>query len=142
MVDLASVAATAATAGAVAADPGNRVSPSAAEEAARVALAGREALQARRFGELPGLLAAEQQSWRNCLGALSEAFEALAAVSGAAGGVAIPCGRAPMSLALVWASPGERGPGPRESLQAALKGAGYRTFPCRVDLRGLELEEG
>jgi hypothetical protein len=28
-----------------------------------------------------------------------------------------------------------------EEVQAALRAAGYRTFPCRIDLRGLEVEE-
>ncbi len=37
--------------------------------------------------------------------------------------------------------PGERGPGGREAVTAALKDAGFRTFPARVDLRGLEVEE-
>jgi hypothetical protein len=47
----------------------------------------------------------------------------------------------PRSLVLVWAPPGARGKGPRERIQEALVRLGHRTFPCRVDLRGLEVED-
>jgi hypothetical protein len=53
-----------------------------------------------------------------------------------AGGAAWPSGR----LVAVWAVPGERSPGPREVVSKALLEAGLRSFPARVDLRGLEVE--
>ena len=53
-----------------------------------------------------------------------------------AGGAAWPSGR----LIAVWAVPGAHAPGPREAVAALLKGAGIRSFPARVDLRGLEVE--
>ena len=53
-----------------------------------------------------------------------------------AGGAAWPCGR----LLAVWAAPGARSDGPREAVEAGLQAAGLRSFPARVDLRGLEVE--
>jgi hypothetical protein len=53
-----------------------------------------------------------------------------------AGGAAWPSGR----LIAVWAVPGARSPGPREAVAALVKEAGLRSFPARVDLRGLEVE--
>lgn len=53
-----------------------------------------------------------------------------------AGGAAWPSGR----LLAVWAVPGRRSDGPREAVGAALKETGVRTFPVRIDVRGLEIE--
>ena len=65
----------------------------------------------------------------------------IAQLAHAKGAAARPCGRGPGSLMLVWAEPGERRDGPKEAVVAALKAAAYRTFACRLDLRGLEVEE-
>ncbi len=53
-----------------------------------------------------------------------------------AGGAVWPSGR----LLAIWAVPGANAPGPREAIAALLKEAGMRSFPARVDLRGLEVE--
>ena len=111
-------------------------------EVAAGALRVRDALVAGAFSQVAGLLAAEHQAWRR-LGLVAEGgpVEAIVRVALAAGGAARACGTNPRSLVLVWAEPGERRDGPREAVTVALKAAGHRTFPCRLDLRGLEVEE-
>ncbi len=109
-------------------------------EASLLVRRAREALLAGRYAELPELLVADLEAWRAALGELPASFERLSAVVRGAGGVARP-GVGPQGLALVWAAPGERGPGAREHVRRALQAASYRTFPCRVDLRGLEVED-
>jgi hypothetical protein len=64
----------------------------------------------------------------------------LAGLVRAAGGAARILDGGRGRLLAVWAPPGARGPGRRESVQAALREAGVRAFPARVDLRGLEVE--
>jgi hypothetical protein len=68
----------------------------------------------------------------------SPAQRSVASLVNEAGGAARPlsAGR----LVAVWAPPGERGPGRREAVEAALQKAGLRPLAVRVDLRGLELE--
>ena len=111
-------------------------------EVAAGALRVRDALREGAFSRVAGLLAAEHQAWRRLgLVAGGGPVEAIVRVALAAGGAARPCGTSPRSLVLVWAVPGERRDGPREAVAAALKAAGHRTFPCRLDLRGLEVEE-
>jgi len=100
----------------------------------------RDALVAGQTSAVSGLVAAEHEAWRS-LGLEVGAADAVARLARASGGAARACGRGPKSLVLVWAEPGGRGPGPREAVVDALKAAGYRSFPCRVDLRGLEVEE-
>jgi hypothetical protein len=58
----------------------------------------------------------------------------------AAGAGVRPCGGG--RLLAAWAPPGGRGPGAREAVVAAAKEAGLRLFAARVDLRGLEVEDG
>jgi hypothetical protein len=69
----------------------------------------------------------------------SEAARVAAVLLGAGAGVR-PCGGG--RLLAAWAPPGGRGPGVREAVLAAAKEAGLRLFAARVDLRGLEVEEG
>ena len=111
-------------------------------EIAAGALRVRAALVAGRASSITGLVAAEHEAWRRLgLVAPEGAVEAIAVLARAAGGAARLCGRGPKSLVLVWAEPGEGREGPKEAVVEALKAAGYRTFPCRLDLRGLEVEE-
>lgn len=110
------------------------------DEAARVVGRARAALLAGRYFEIPELLVADIEAGRAACGESSASFDRLSALVRGAGGVARP-GAGPQGLALVWAAPGERGPGPRERVTRAVQAAGYRTFPCRVDLRGLEVED-
>jgi hypothetical protein len=96
----------------------------------------REALLAGRFGALVELLKAEGEA----CGWLAQAPAPVARVAGLvadAGGAAIA---APGGVIATWAPPGERGAGPREAVLAALKAAGVRPFPARVDLLGLDVE--
>jgi galactokinase/mevalonate kinase-like predicted kinase len=114
----------------------------ALEEIAALARHMREALVGGRYGEIPALVAAEHEARLRLLpGEARPALVRLAALARENGGAARACGPGPGSLALVWAPPGERTRGPMEQVQAALKAAGYRSFPCRMDLRGLEVEE-
>jgi hypothetical protein len=92
-----------------------------------------EAIGAGAYGEVAALLAEVHRG--RFEDAPAPARETAAAIV-RAGGAAWPSGR----LIAVWAAPGARSPGPREAVSALLKAAGLRTFPARVDLRGLELE--
>lgn len=64
----------------------------------------------------------------------------LAALVRTAGGAVRLCGAGRGRVLAVWAPPGPRGPGPREAVESALRAAGVRAFPARVDLRGLEVQ--
>ena len=63
----------------------------------------------------------------------------VAEVARAAGAAAKVCGAGVRGVVAVWAPPGARGPGRREAVTEALGAAGFRVFPARVDLRGLEV---
>jgi hypothetical protein len=92
-----------------------------------------EALGAGAYDDVAAILADVHRgrfdSAPPVVGALALSIERL-------GGAAWPCGR----LVAVWAAPGARSGGPREAVSSALKDAGLRSFPVRVDLRGLEVE--
>jgi hypothetical protein len=92
-----------------------------------------DGLRAGRYEELVEVLRREGAGLR-----ASPAQRSVAAIVNEAGGAArpLPSGR----LVAVWAPPGERGPGRREAVEAALQKAGLRPLAVRVDLRGLELE--
>ena len=77
----------------------------------------------------------------SCPREIRERIRPIVAIAEAAGGGARLCGGGRGSLVLVWAEPGARSSGPREAAVRGLKAAGYRLFPCRVDLRGLEVED-
>jgi galactokinase/mevalonate kinase-like predicted kinase len=70
--------------------------------------------------------------------ASSDEIDRVVDVARSAGGAAWACGPGPGGLVAVWAPPGDRGPGRREAVEAALAAAGLRIFPARVDLRGLD----
>jgi hypothetical protein len=78
------------------------------------------------WGGEPGPSAAERPDLR------------VVAIVRGAGGAARPLGEG--RLVVAWAPPGARGPGRREAVQGALRGAGLRLVPFRLDLRGLELD--
>jgi hypothetical protein len=115
-------------------DPGPQeafLAPSVARPtAARQAV---EALAAGAYDDVAAILA-EVHGAR--FDAAPPAVKALAVAVERAGGAAWPSGR----LVAVWAVPGARSPGPREAVASALKAAGVRSFPARVDVRGLEVE--
>jgi len=120
----------------------------AGEPAARLAeiaaLAGRasEALVASRMAGMTDVLRAEHRARAAFVaGETGERIRPIVAIAEAAGGGARLCGSGTSSLVLVWAEPGARSAGPREVAVRELRAAGYRLFPCRVDLRGLEVED-
>jgi hypothetical protein len=91
-----------------------------------------DALRGGRYEDVVELVAREAEG-----APAGEGQRAVLAVVRSAGGAARPlAGR----LVAVWAPPGARGPGRRESVSAALKEAGLKPLPIRVDLRGLEVE--
>lgn len=108
------------------------------------ALAGRarEALEEGRMAEVAEVLRAERRAREGLVpGEAGEGIRPIVGIVEAAGGGARLCGSGTASLVLVWAEPGARSAGPREVAVRELKAAGYRLFPCRVDLRGLEVED-
>jgi hypothetical protein len=98
-------------------------------ESAAIARLMCEALMSGRSEEMAGLFAAEASLRQRLAPSAPARLEA-----------AKPCGTGEGGLLLLWAAPGERGPGPREALEAQLKSSGLRILPLRVDLRGLEVE--
>ena len=79
---------------------------------------------------------------KNTLAAMNSALVdqlQVAEVARAAGAAAKVCGAGVRGVVAVWAPPGARGPGRREAVTEALGAAGFRVFPARVDLRGLEV---
>jgi len=97
-----------------------------------------EALVAGRYEDAVALMA---QGWevRKRLAATvtTPAIERIVDLAKSAGGAAQGEG----GVVAVWAPPGERGAGRREAVGAALREAGMRLLPARVDLRGLDVED-
>jgi hypothetical protein len=98
--------------------------------------AARRAVEALAAGAYDDVAAVLAEVHRPRFDAAPPAVKALAVAIERAGGAAWPSGR----LVAVWAVPGARSPGPREAVASALKAAGVRSFPARVDVRGLEVE--
>jgi D-glycero-alpha-D-manno-heptose-7-phosphate kinase len=102
----------------------------------------RAALLAARYGEVADLMAEEWDARKRLApGVTSREIDRVAEEARAGGGAAKVCGAGGGGVVAVWAAPGERGPGRREEVTKRLKEAGFRIFPARVDLRGLEVEE-
>jgi hypothetical protein len=103
------------------------------------ALAGRvlEALVEGRFEDVVDLWLEE---WAVREAGAPESARRIAGIVREAGGAVRLCGGRGGSVLLAWAPPGARGPGRREALLQAARGAGLRLFPARVDLRGLDVE--
>jgi D-glycero-alpha-D-manno-heptose-7-phosphate kinase len=116
------------------------------ESLARIAAAARgihERLLEGRFEDVVDLVAEEWEARKRLApGVTTPEIDRIAEVVRGAGGAAKVCGAGGGGVVLVWAPPGARGPGRREAVKAALAAAGLRVFPARVDLRGLEVEEG
>jgi galactokinase/mevalonate kinase-like predicted kinase len=119
------------------ADPADGAAPGAPDAGLRA----RAALLDGRFEELVDLWVEEWEARRRLAPGWPPAEAArVEAVVRAAGGGARLCGGHRGRLLAVWAPPGARGPGRRESVLAALRAAGLRPLSVRVDLRGLEAE--
>jgi hypothetical protein len=97
----------------------------------------REALVRGRFEEVVGLWLEE---WERRGARGPEEAVRIAGIVGGAGGAVRACGGRGGRVLAAWAPPGERGPGPKEAVLLAARGAGLRLFPGRVDLRGLDVE--
>jgi D-glycero-alpha-D-manno-heptose-7-phosphate kinase len=109
---------------------------------ASVARQVRDALVAGRFEDLIGLMREEWEARKRLApGWTTPEIDRIAEVVRAAGGAAKVCGAGGGGVVAIWAPPGGRGPGRRESVLEALKQAGLRLFSARVDLRGLDVEE-
>ena len=109
---------------------------------ASVARRVREALLTGRFEELIGLSSEEWEARKRLApGWTTPEIDRIAEVVLRAGGAAKVCGAGGGGVVAVWAPPGARGPGRREAVLGAIRQAGFRLFPARVDLRGLEVEE-
>jgi D-glycero-alpha-D-manno-heptose-7-phosphate kinase len=107
-------------------------------------LAGRarQALVESRFDDVTGIVREEWEARKRLApGVTTPDIDRIAEVVSKSGGAAKVCGAGGGGVVAVWSTPGVRAPGGREAVQQALKEAGYRTFPARVDLRGLEVEE-
>jgi D-glycero-alpha-D-manno-heptose-7-phosphate kinase len=108
---------------------------------ASVARQVREALLAGRFEDLIGLMSEEWDARKRLApGWTTPEIDHIADVVRAAGGAAKVCGAGGGGIVAVWAPPGGRGPGLREAVLAAVKAAGLKLFPARVDVRGLDVE--
>jgi D-glycero-alpha-D-manno-heptose-7-phosphate kinase len=103
----------------------------------------RAALLAGRFEELISLMSEEWDARKKLApGWTTPEIDRIAEVVRGAGGAAKVCGAGGGGIVAAWAPPGERGPGRREAVLAAVKQAGLKLFPARVDLRGLDVETG
>lgn len=100
----------------------------------------REALVENRLDDVVDLFGDEWEARKRLdPGIATPQIERVAEVARAAGGAAKVCGAGARGVVAVWAPPGARGPGRREAVTEALGAAGFRVFPARVDLRGLEV---
>jgi D-glycero-alpha-D-manno-heptose-7-phosphate kinase len=101
----------------------------------------REALVAGRFEDVTGLLVEEWEARKELVpGVTTPEIDRVVAAAREAGGAGKACGAGEGGVVAIWAPPGRRGPGPREAVERSLVAAGFRVFPARVDLRGLEVD--
>jgi len=109
--------------------PANAVGPGFEGPKVRETVA---ALEAGRYGDVAGILG------MGTPGSPDPRVARIRAVVGTLTAAVWACrtGR----LVAVWAAPGTRSAGPREAVEGALRDAGLRPFPARVDVRGLEVE--
>jgi D-glycero-alpha-D-manno-heptose-7-phosphate kinase len=105
-------------------------------EIAAAARAVKDALVAHRYAEVVPLIAAEWAARKRLApGVTSPEIDRIAEAAQGAGGAAKVCGAGGGGMVAVWAPPGRRDP-----VESAVKTAGFRSVPFRVDLRGLEVE--
>jgi D-glycero-alpha-D-manno-heptose-7-phosphate kinase len=102
----------------------------------RAAVAVREALEAHRYQDVAGLIAEEWEARKQlATGVTTPEIDRIAEAALSAGGAAKVCGAGGGGMVMVWAVPGKR-----EGVEAAIRAAGFKPLPFRVDLRGLEVE--
>jgi D-glycero-alpha-D-manno-heptose-7-phosphate kinase len=96
----------------------------------------RDALVAHRYDDVAGLMDEEWQARKQLApGVTTPEIDRIADLAREAGGAAKVCGAGGGGMVAVWAVPGKR-----EKAQAAIRDAGFKIVPFRVDLRGLEVE--
>ena len=101
----------------------------------------RQALVSACYQEVGALMVEEWEARKRLApGVSTPEIDRITEVAASAGGGAKVCGAGGGGLVAVWATPGERSPGTRERVEAELRSEGFRFFPIRVDLLGLELE--
>jgi D-glycero-alpha-D-manno-heptose-7-phosphate kinase len=111
------------------------------EEIAAVARELLSALSEGRRGDVAGLLAREWEARKRLSPAVTTPeIDRIVEIARGCGGAARACGAGGGGVVALWAEPGGRGAGARESLEAALKQAEIPVFPFRADLQGLEVE--
>jgi len=130
-IDEALLLVDAGDAGAQDAVPGSKASSGPAADVTERLV---EALLAGRYDDVVGLVADETESAPPGGPGARRVVDTVREAGGAAR--PLPQGR----LVAVWAPPGARGPGRGEAVREALKAAGLKPLPVRVDLRGLELD--
>jgi D-glycero-alpha-D-manno-heptose-7-phosphate kinase len=105
-------------------------------EIVAAAKGAREALITSRYDDVGGFMAAEMASRvRLAPGVSSPEIDRIKEAAASAGGAAKVCGAGGGGMVAVWAVPGRR-----DRAQAAIREAGFKIVPFRVDLRGLEVE--
>jgi D-glycero-alpha-D-manno-heptose-7-phosphate kinase len=96
----------------------------------------REALVAGRYDDVAPLMDEEWQARKRLApGVTTPEIDRIAELAREAGGAAKVCGAGGGGMVAVWAIPGKR-----EKAEAAIRAAGFKVVPFRVDLRGLEVE--
>jgi D-glycero-alpha-D-manno-heptose-7-phosphate kinase len=106
------------------------------KEIVSAAGAMREALVTHRYVDVAPLMAAEWEARKRLApGVTSPEIDRIAAAAQGAGGAAKVCGAGGGGMVAVWAPPGRR-----DGVEAAVKSAGFKPVPFRIDLRGLEVE--
>jgi D-glycero-alpha-D-manno-heptose-7-phosphate kinase len=105
-------------------------------EIVAAARALKDALAAHRYADVVPLMAAEWAARKRLApGVTSPEIDRIAEAAQGAGGAAKVCGAGGGGMVAVWAPPGRR-----EPVESAVKAAGFKPVPFRVDLRGLEIE--
>lgn len=105
-------------------------------EIAAAARGAREALVTGRYEDVGSFMAAEMQSRvRLAPGVSSPEIARIAEAAASAGGAAKVCGAGGGGMVSVWATPGKRG-----AVEQALRDAGFKPVPFRIDLRGLDVD--
>lgn len=96
----------------------------------------RDALAAHRYLDVPKLVAEEWAARKRLAPAVTTPeVDRIVEAAVSAGGAAKVCGAGGGGMVAVWAPPGRR-----EAASSAVRSAGFKPVPFRVDLRGLEVE--
>jgi D-glycero-alpha-D-manno-heptose-7-phosphate kinase len=120
---------------------GDPVVREALGEIVRCAREVRAALGEGRYADVAEHIAAEWKARKRLApGVTTPEIDTIVEVARAHGGAAKVCGAGGGGMVAVWAPPGERAPGRREAVEQALRAARFKIVPCRLDLRGLEVE--